>query len=169
MPRAQEGKGLILTRCWDYLIEPCSRLPSVKGRLSKGINLWTLNAQRNDSADKIEEQASSKISENNQKAEDANSNLCSICYTCDNEVKLNKCEHSLCKTCYDRIMKTNPICPFCKTIYGVLTGDQPKNGLMSHIITSHILPGFPNSNTIQINYKIPNYTVITQPCVVVLR
>ena len=110
----------------------------------------------NDSADKIKEQASSKISENNQKAEDANSNLCSICYTCDNEVKLNKCEHSLCKTCYDRIMKTNPICPFCKTIYGVLSGDQPKNGHMSHIITSHILPGFPNSNTIQINYRIPN-------------
>jgi deltex-like protein len=111
--------------------------------LNESINKMEIN----DSTDKDNE-----IKNKNEKKD----NLCEICYEFDKEIKLNKCEHSFCKNCHDKIMKTNPKCPFCQTIYGILTGNQPKNGRMSHALISDNLPGYSNCNTIQINYQIPN-------------
>jgi hypothetical protein len=84
------------------------------------------------------------------------SRLCEICFSDEKSKKLNKCVHEFCSDCFDKIMNDLKKCPFCQTMYGVLKGDQPKNGKMSHQLISGYLPGYNDCNIICINYSIPS-------------
>ena len=59
-------------------------------------------------------------SNNNNKNNIVKENECSICMSEYNNSNLKKkvigkCLHIVCKSCYDRIVHTNPVCPFCRT------------------------------------------------------
>lgn len=86
------------------------------------------------------------------KAEDNKEDECPICRDrIKNKETLEKCKHAFCKTCIDRAMTYKQACPVCNTVCGVLTGNQPE-GTMSHKIIRRCLPGYPNCDTIQIDY-----------------
>ncbi|NXD19773.1 DTX3L ligase, partial [Spelaeornis formosus] len=77
---------------------------------------------------------------------------CPICRDrIKNKETLEKCKHAFCKACIDKAMTYKQACPVCNTICGVLTGNQPE-GTMSSKTIGFSLPGFPNCNTIQIDY-----------------
>ncbi|NWT92286.1 DTX3L ligase, partial [Urocynchramus pylzowi] len=86
------------------------------------------------------------------KTEEKEDNECPICRdTIKNKEILEKCKHAFCKTCIDRAMTYKQVCPVCNTVCGVLTGNQPE-GTMSTRTIHFSLPGYPNCDTIQIDY-----------------
>ncbi|NXR59554.1 DTX3L ligase, partial [Rhadina sibilatrix] len=92
-----------------------------------------------------EEQTQAKIEENEEEE-------CPICRDrIENKETLEKCKHSFCKTCIDRAMTYKRACPVCNTVCGVLIGNQPE-GTMSAKTISFSLPGYPDCDTIQIDY-----------------
>ncbi|KAM9860033.1 uncharacterized protein ACBR49_015380 [Aulostomus maculatus] len=65
-----------------------------------------------------------------------------------------KCKHSFCKQCLENAKKTcGPFCPVCKSVYGVLRGNQP-DGEMSWRTAKDRLPGFQHCGTIVISYDM---------------
>ncbi|NXS31107.1 DTX3L ligase, partial [Pomatostomus ruficeps] len=79
---------------------------------------------------------------------------CPICMErIKNKETLEKCKHAFCKSCIDRAMAYKQACPICNTICGVLRGNQPE-GTMSVTTTRFSLPGYPNCDTIQIDYHM---------------
>eukprot|EP01122_Echinamoeba_exundans_P006298 TRINITY_DN173_c0_g1_i1.p1 TRINITY_DN173_c0_g1~~TRINITY_DN173_c0_g1_i1.p1 ORF type:complete len:599 (+),score=103.80 TRINITY_DN173_c0_g1_i1:103-1899(+) len=77
-------------------------------------------------------------------------------------VRLGKCTghffHRGCVLlCYQHSKNQFVRCPICTTIYGILTGPQPK-GTMTHSKNSSSLPGYPKCGTITVNYSFPNGT-----------
>jgi deltex len=77
-------------------------------------------------------------------------------------VRLGKCMghffHRGCVLlCYQHSKNQFVRCPICTTIYGILTGPQPK-GTMTHSKNSSSLPGYPKCGTITVNYSFPNGT-----------
>ena len=83
---------------------------------------------------------------------------CVICMSdIMNKKTLEKCEHSFCLDCIDQwFRKSNPICPSCGAVYGVITGNQP-DGHMDHCVISDMhLPGFEKHGCIQLNYSFPD-------------
>ncbi|NXL69846.1 DTX3L ligase, partial [Leptocoma aspasia] len=88
------------------------------------------------------------------KTEEKEDDECPICRDkINNKEILEKCKHAFCKNCIDRAMTYKQACPVCSTVYGVLTGDQPE-GTMSTRTISFSLPGYPNCDTIQIDYDM---------------
>ncbi|XP_066046405.1 E3 ubiquitin-protein ligase DTX3L [Chamaea fasciata] len=88
------------------------------------------------------------------KTEENEEHECPICRDrIENKETLEKCKHAFCKTCIDRAMTYKQACPVCNTVCGVLTGNQPE-GTMSAKTIRFSLPGYPNCNTIQINYDM---------------
>lgn len=85
--------------------------------------------------------------------------FCSICQSDkDQSCKrmLSKCGHEFCTACIDKYFEENsPACPNCKTFYGKPLGNQPF-GIMSYIIVNQYLPGYPGTDTIIIEYDIPD-------------
>ncbi|NXT15309.1 DTX3L ligase, partial [Prunella fulvescens] len=79
---------------------------------------------------------------------------CPICRdTIENKEILKKCKHAFCKMCIDTAMSYKQACPVCNTVCGVLTGNQPEGTMSSKTI--HLsLPGYPNCDTIQIDYDM---------------
>ncbi|NXO36006.1 DTX3L ligase, partial [Locustella ochotensis] len=77
------------------------------------------------------------------------------CPICRDRIKnkrtLEKCKHAFCKSCIDKAMTYKQACPVCNTVCGVLRGNQPE-GTMSCKTISVSLPGYPNCDTIQIDY-----------------
>ena len=78
-----------------------------------------------------------------------------ICY-------LNKCYHMFHKVCIVALMDSNfhskfnltsISCPYCQTIYGVKTGDQPDTGTMDVSFEKSSLPGHDGYGTIVITYN----------------
>ncbi|NXB09079.1 DTX3L ligase, partial [Cnemophilus loriae] len=79
---------------------------------------------------------------------------CPICRDrIENKETLEKCKHAFCKMCIDTAMTYKQACPVCNTVCGVLTGNQPE-GTMSAQTISFSLPGYPNCDTIQIDYTM---------------
>ncbi|NXB32559.1 DTX3L ligase, partial [Eulacestoma nigropectus] len=78
-----------------------------------------------------------------------------MCVICRDKIKnkeiLEKCKHAFCKSCIDLAMAHKQACPVCNTVCGVLRGNQPE-GTMSATTISSSLPGYPNCDTIQIEY-----------------
>ncbi|NWY48376.1 DTX3L ligase, partial [Sylvia atricapilla] len=86
------------------------------------------------------------------KTEENEEDECPICRDrIKNKETLEKCKHAFCKTCIDRAMTYKQVCPVCNTVCGVLTGNQPE-GTMSATTIRFSLPGYPNCDTIQIDY-----------------
>ncbi|NWW31622.1 DTX3L ligase, partial [Panurus biarmicus] len=86
------------------------------------------------------------------KTEENQEDECPICRDIiKNKKTLEKCKHAFCKICIDRAMTYKQACPVCNTVCGVLTGNQPE-GTMSTKTISFSLPGYPNCDTIQIDY-----------------
>jgi len=71
---------------------------------------------------------------------------------------LDKCGHRFCTSCIDQYFEIKPQCPLCFEVYGVIRGNQPKNGLMTTQKIKHRLPGFENDSrgSIQITYLMPD-------------
>ena len=83
---------------------------------------------------------------------------CSICLNKFTKKKtLEKCGHSFCTKCIDRAFRSKKQCPLCFTMYGPLTGNQPK-GNMYDSFQSTSLPGFGSSGAIVISYRFPSGT-----------
>ncbi|KAK2862249.1 hypothetical protein Q5P01_001782 [Channa striata] len=84
--------------------------------------------------------------------------MCPICMDTITNKKQLKCKHEFCDACLKQAEKSmGPICPVCKDVFGVMTGDQP-DGHMFFGKTKFSLPGFPNCGTIEITYNIPSGT-----------
>ncbi|KAK3610487.1 hypothetical protein CHS0354_016676 [Potamilus streckersoni] len=91
----------------------------------------------------------------NEDEEDKN-NVCAICLdTCDDPVKIKRCGHLFCKDCIDTQLQYKPVCPVCGTIYGVITGNQPKGQMTQQIDKHHDLEGYKGFGIIEITYHIP--------------
>ncbi|XP_012522556.2 protein deltex [Monomorium pharaonis] len=75
-------------------------------------------------------------------------------------VELTRCRHRLHLACLNAMLSCQqpPMyiqCPVCRMIYGEKRGNQPP-GMMNWTRIPRALPGFPNTNTIQITYDIPS-------------
>ncbi|NXJ23473.1 DTX3L ligase, partial [Dicrurus megarhynchus] len=86
------------------------------------------------------------------KTEEKEEEMCVICRDkMKNKVTLEKCKHAFCKSCIDLAMAHKQACPVCNTVCGVLRGNQPE-GKMSTTTVHYSLPGYPDCDTIQIDY-----------------
>ncbi|NWW10074.1 DTX3L ligase, partial [Oreocharis arfaki] len=86
------------------------------------------------------------------KTEEKEEDMCVICRDkIKNKKTLEKCKHAFCKSCIDSAMAYKPACPVCNTVCGVLKGNQPE-GTMSTRTVRFSLPGYPDCDTIQIDY-----------------
>lgn len=87
--------------------------------------------------------------------------FCSICQS-GTELSakriLSKCRHEFCSRCIDKhFEEVSPSCPNCKIYYGKPLGNQP-DGLMWYSTVNQYLPGYPATDTIIIEYEIPDGT-----------
>ncbi|XP_058695357.1 E3 ubiquitin-protein ligase DTX3L [Poecile atricapillus] len=88
------------------------------------------------------------------KTEEKEEDECPICRDrIENKQILEKCKHAFCKICIEKAMTYKQVCPVCNTVCGVLIGNQPE-GTMSTKTISFSLPGYPNCDTIQIDYAM---------------
>lgn len=88
------------------------------------------------------------------KTEEKEEDECPICRDrIKNKETLEKCKHAFCKTCIDRAMTYKQACPVCNTVCGVLIGNQPE-GTMSTQTIKLSLPGYPDCDTIKIDYDM---------------
>ena len=87
--------------------------------------------------------------------------FCSICQSgTEQSAKriLSKCLHEFCSRCIDKhFEEVSPSCPNCKTYYGKPLGNQPY-GVMWYRVVNQYLPGYPGTDTIIIDYEIPDGT-----------
>lgn len=79
-------------------------------------------------------------------------------------VELTRCRHRLHLACLNAMLSCQqpPMyiqCPVCRLIYGEKRGNQPP-GTMNWTRIPRALPGFPNTNTIQITYEWVRYKSI---------
>ncbi|XP_076766077.1 deltex E3 ubiquitin ligase isoform X2 [Xylocopa sonorina] len=94
--------------------------------------------------------------------ESDNSDSCPVCLGAPEPltVELTRCKHRLHLACLNAMLSCQqpPLyiqCPVCRLIYGEKRGNQPP-GTMNWTRIPRALPGFPNTNTIQITYDIPS-------------
>uniref|UniRef100_A0A8C3DGN4 E3 ubiquitin-protein ligase n=1 Tax=Corvus moneduloides TaxID=1196302 RepID=A0A8C3DGN4_CORMO len=86
------------------------------------------------------------------KTEEKEEEMCVICRDrIKNKEILEKCKHAFCKSCIDLALAHKQVCPVCNTVCGVLRGNQPEGKMFTTKIRSS-LPGYPNCDTIQIDY-----------------
>ncbi|KAK3597773.1 hypothetical protein CHS0354_006131 [Potamilus streckersoni] len=80
---------------------------------------------------------------------------CVICLDKLTDAKtLKKCSHSFCTLCIDQHFKNTPHCPVCFTVYGIKTGNQPKDGYMDAKVNQKIqLPGYEGHGAIVLYYS----------------
>ncbi|XP_060069510.1 uncharacterized protein LOC132549586 [Ylistrum balloti] len=84
---------------------------------------------------------------------------CIICMdTFDEPVKLKKCGHMFCKDCISESFKQKPVCPVCTTVYTVVQGDQPVDGIACVYEENSSLPGYSGNKTLIINYVFSDGT-----------
>ncbi|CAK9829730.1 Protein deltex [Anthophora retusa] len=94
--------------------------------------------------------------------ESSESDSCPVCLGMPEPltVELTRCKHRLHLACLNAMLSCQqpPMymqCPVCRLIYGEKRGNQPP-GTMNWTRIPRALPGFPNTNTIQITYDIPS-------------
>ncbi|XP_068877263.1 E3 ubiquitin-protein ligase DTX3L [Aphelocoma coerulescens] len=86
------------------------------------------------------------------KTEEKEEEMCVICRDrIKNKEILEKCKHAFCKSCIDLALAHKQACPVCNTVCGVLRGNQPEGKMLATTIHSS-LPGYPDCDTIQIDY-----------------
>ena len=92
------------------------------------------------------------------KRSDSEIDWCVICMDGFSKPKiLHKCSHKFCEDCINQYFKVRPQCPVCFVAYGVITGNQPKSGNMSHTVNNRLkLPGYESHKTIVVYYSFPD-------------
>ncbi|XP_071082627.1 uncharacterized protein [Haliotis cracherodii] len=81
---------------------------------------------------------------------------CSICMDTITVPKKLLCGHTFCADCIRQAFKVKPACPVCGKLYGVVKGNQPKGGKMTHTIRHDTLPGYEDARgVIAISYEFP--------------
>lgn len=81
---------------------------------------------------------------------------CPICMDTFTKKKRLKCKHEFCGECLAKSKESiGSVCPVCKDVFGIITGDQP-DGTMNSNFQRFSLPGFPTCDTIVITYDIPS-------------
>ncbi|XP_046558138.1 uncharacterized protein LOC124278257 [Haliotis rubra] len=93
-----------------------------------------------------------KGSADNQKTEASGGEECVICLNAIVNPKTLKCGHTFCTECIDAVFKHKKMCPTCKTVCGVITGNMPP-GQMKVFESWLSLPGYDKCGTIQITYS----------------
>ena len=83
---------------------------------------------------------------------------CVICMDKFNNPRiLHKCSHQFCSDCITDYFKVRPQCPVCFVVYGVIEGNQPRDGTMTHSINNRLkLPGYEKHKTIIVYYDFPD-------------
>ena len=92
------------------------------------------------------------------KRSDSEIDWCVICMdNFSNPRILHKCSHQFCGDCITAYFKVRPQCPVCFVVYGVIEGNQPRDGTMSHSVNNRLkLPGYDNHKTIVVYYEFPD-------------
>ena len=92
------------------------------------------------------------------KRSDSEIDHCVICMDKFNNPRiLHKCSHQFCADCITGYFKVRPQCPVCFVVYGVIEGNQPKDGTMTHTINNRLkLPGYEKHKTIIVYYEFPD-------------
>ncbi|CAH1268083.1 DTX3L [Branchiostoma lanceolatum] len=83
---------------------------------------------------------------------------CPICL-CDftGTVTTTPCKHKFCADCLKSALKLSGQCPICKSVIGLLKGDQPRGTMTDRIDYLNTLPGYEYSRyTIEIHYYFPD-------------
>ena len=116
------------------------------------------------------EQQSGMSEENSQKSAlplsgDPRRDQCPICLEMMVKPKtLPTCKHKFCEVCINKCFDHKRECPVCRTVYGMLQGNQPKSGTMHSAIWSTALPGY-TCQTIVIEYSFPDGTqTVSEHC-----
>ena len=82
--------------------------------------------------------------------------LCPVCLEMPDKPKtLPTCKHKFCEACINKCFAQKRECPLCRTVYGMLQGNQPKSGTMHSTVCSTFLPGY-SCRTIVIEYSFPD-------------
>ncbi|XP_064600304.1 uncharacterized protein LOC135466640 [Liolophura sinensis] len=82
--------------------------------------------------------------------------LCTICLSTMKRPKVLHCGHMFCKDCIEQCFhKGYKLCPVCKAVCGVVTGNQPK-GTMNVSRTSTSCDGYGRCGSLVIDYIIPD-------------
>lgn len=94
-----------------------------------------------------------------EREKDEEAEICAIClYEMDNPKKLDKCSHTFCTECIEDSFRLHkPACPTCNTLYGLITGNQPR-GTMKVTRNRHGLPGYKNCGMLIIDYHFSSGT-----------
>ena len=118
-------------------------------------NLVLIESDSDDSGEIDEPHVESKSPKSKEKDESAPCVIC-LCEITDS-MKLD-CGHEFCKDCLERSFRQHRrACPVCGTIYGIVKGNQPRNGTMKvHKDPDSSLPGFDGYGTITIKYFFPS-------------
>lgn len=81
---------------------------------------------------------------------------CIICLSeMDDPVELVECKHVFCKDCIMEGFGSKPSCPVCGKIYGIVYGDQPRDGTADIFEEDDSLPGYDRKKTYAIFYNFP--------------
>ena len=81
---------------------------------------------------------------------------CIICLSEINDpVELVECKHVFCKECIMEGFGTKPSCPVCGKVYGIVYGDQPRDGTADIFEEEDSLPGYDRKKTYVIYYDFP--------------
>ena len=90
---------------------------------------------------------------------------CPICLEMPVKPKiLGNCEHKFCEVCINKCFDHKRECPVCRTVYGMLQGNQPKSGTMHSTTCGTALPGY-TCRTIVIEYSFPDGTqTVSEHC-----
>ncbi|CAC5395203.1 DTX [Mytilus coruscus] len=142
------GRHPPLTPKPDFNKHPKEQYEAPKG---KRISIWKMDTQDQKKADFSEFMKSrskqAKIGnlvihgdDDEMPVGDENCVIC-LCEF-DDPVELTKCNHVFCKECITEVFRSKPSCPVCTTVYGVVFGDQPREGKATIYEEEDPLPGY---------------------------
>ncbi|XP_046354893.1 uncharacterized protein LOC124134215 isoform X2 [Haliotis rufescens] len=81
---------------------------------------------------------------------------CCICMDTITVPKKLPCGHTFCADCIRQAFKVKLACPVCGKLYGIVKGNQPKGGKMTHKLHQNTLPGYEDAQgVIVISYEFP--------------
>jgi hypothetical protein len=101
---------------------------------------------------------------------------CIICLSeMDDPVELVECKHVFCKDCIMECFGTKPSCPVCGKVYGIVYGDQPRDGTADIFEEEDSLPGYDKKKTYVIYYDFPTgkqevcyFFIVTKTCIILM-
>ena len=114
------------------------------------------------SVEKVSQDQSKQKSEQAEKEEEED---CVICMCPITDPKQLACGHMFCTDCIDQYFdKCQPKCPSCGRLYGMMKGNQPPGTMVVKVIPQR-LAGYPDCDTIRIEYDIPDGIQTVSSCI----